>query len=146
MSGRLDEFALTEQGKALAQAGISEEAWLSQSRSAPMAEEREVNAAGKPFRGTRGSFVKGDPRINRSKPGPGRPPNRWKRLMQRIANKPHVLRRLRTMLQDGEYGDFLDAFKFVVEQGYGKAGQSVDLNAKVSLAALVAQANRPEED
>ena len=60
-------------------------------------------------------------------PGTGRPPDAWKALCRELASREEMLKTAREVLADKAHPAWLGAWKFLAEQGYGKAPQSVDL-------------------
>ncbi len=70
-------------------------------------------------------FVKGDPRINRAMPGPGRPPDEFKALCQALACS--ALEAANRALADENHPAYLGALKWATEHGYGKPKESVEL-------------------
>lgn len=68
-------------------------------------------------------FAKGDARINRTKPGTGRPPNEFKQLCQAMASRQETLIAVTRILADSAHPHFMSALKWASENGYGKPAQ-----------------------
>jgi hypothetical protein len=73
-----------------------------------------------------GRFKKGDPRINRTKPGTGRPPDAFKAMCQRLASSEDVRKSVAEILQDSTSPLFVGALKWATENGYGKPKESIE--------------------
>ena len=93
-----------------------------------MAKSRPPKSAGKtppgvPFAG------KDDPRNGRGPekgaPNAGRPPNEWKKLCQGMASRAEMLKTAQKVLKNPAHPAWLGAWKFVAEQGYGRAVQPI---------------------
>jgi hypothetical protein len=75
-----------------------------------------------------GGFVKGDPRINRTKPGPGRRTNRFKKRCARALENPKMWRNLRrALLEQKDSGAAHAWFKTLAAYGHGAPTQKVDV-------------------
>lgn len=112
----------------------------SQSRKA----DKKPDTAGSKRKAPRSAFVPGDPRINRTKPGPGRPKDKFKRLCQRLtlrATRKHV----RRILRDPNHQYFMQAVKWASENGFGKPDTMLEVKGKLTLEQLVSQANSKEK-
>lgn len=68
-----------------------------------------------------------DSRRNTTVPGPGRPPDEFKRRMAAIASGDKQLKALEEIAKDKGHPDFLKALAFAADRGYGKAQQHVDV-------------------
>lgn len=88
---------------------------------------------------------KGDPRNGRGpkKGTGGRPPDAWKELMGRLANRTSTIRAAKRVLRDPSHSAWFGAFKFIAEQKYGKARESLDVHGKLTLEDLL---DRSRED
>ncbi len=96
-----------------------------------MEKQREKQRGGITGKG----FIAGDPRINRTKPGPGRPPLWWKQALGRyetasIATIAHLMRR------DKNSSVRLRAAQYVLDRLHGKPKQSVEVVPPVDLSHL----------
>lgn len=81
--------------------------------------------------GNKAGFRKGhDPRRNVTKPGTGRPPDKFKELCRWLATRADTITAVREILEDPSHGAFIGALKWATENGYGKAPQSVELTGK----------------
>lgn len=75
----------------------------------------------------KGGFQKGhDPRRNVTTPGPGRPPDEFKQLCQRLASRNRTVNVVAKILSDEEHPMFMAALKWATEHGYGKAMQPIE--------------------
>ena len=102
----------------------------------------DANSNGKAKRGK--PFEKGDPRINRTIPGPGRPKDRFKKWCRKLVMDKRTKRSVRQILRDKDHPAYKAMWSEIAAHGFGKPDAHVDLKASVSLETLVAQAN--EED
>lgn len=98
-----------------------------------MEKQREKKPGGITGKG----FVKGDPRINRTKPGPGRPPLWWKHQLARyetvaIARIGHLARRASGMVG-------LRAAQDILDRLHGKATQPIEVAPPVDVSGLTDQ-------
>jgi len=69
-------------------------------------------------------------------PGTGQKPDAWKQLCRDLVSDTEVLAVAESVLKDKNHPAWLGAFKFVGEQGFGKAKQEVDIGSD-SLEALI---------
>jgi hypothetical protein len=69
-----------------------------------------------------GTFTKDDPRINRTIPGPGRPPDEWKKSLQALADRDTVRNHLKQSLDNGpdDKGDYWKALEYCTKHGFGQ--------------------------
>lgn len=77
-----------------------------------------------------GTFVPGDPRINRTKPGPGRPRGKFARKCRKVLNNPRTWRAVRTVLKNPDNPAMKGMWAEVANRGYGRqgsAGINIDL-------------------
>lgn len=75
-----------------------------------------------------GTFTKGDLRINRTKPGPGRLPAAFQEFCQEIAcSGAEAARRVMSLPNAEDHPAYLGALKWATEHGYGKPKETVDL-------------------
>lgn len=111
-------------------------------RAAP---ERTASDAESKSPGKRsGAFVAGDPRINRTKPGPGRPKDKFKRLCQKLTMRS-ARKYARRILRNPNHPHYMSALRWASEHGFGKPDAHLDVKASVTLEQLVAAANKPPE-
>lgn len=76
-----------------------------------------------------GTFAKGhDARRNTTKPGPGRPPDEFKEMCQRLASKNATANRVARILKDEDHPFFISALKWATENGYGRAKETVEVS------------------
>lgn len=61
----------------------------------------------------------------------------WKKLMRKYASKPRYQKGLRAILRNPNHPDYPSMYKWASEQGYGRAGQSVDVKGSITLAQLI---------
>lgn len=59
--------------------------------------------------------------------GGGRPPDAWKAACRELSSREDVLAKAREVLADPTHDAWLGAWKFLAEQGYGKAAQRVEI-------------------
>lgn len=71
-----------------------------------------------------GAFVPGDPRINRTKPGPGRPRGKFARKCRRVLNGTKTWRAVRRTLHNEKNPAFSAMWKEVTNRGYGRQASS----------------------
>lgn len=69
-------------------------------------------------------FQKGDPRINRTIPGPGRPPGKFARKCRRVLANPKTWRAVRRTLKDEENPHFKGMWAEVANRGHGRQGSA----------------------
>ncbi len=77
-------------------------------------------ATGKPF-------AKNDPRINRTKPGPGRPPNWLRDFCDDLLAGPKSKHSVSKILGDDEHPAFATMWKAVADRAHGRAVESIEL-------------------
>lgn len=70
--------------------------------------------------------------------GGGRPPDAWKKLCQECANKGAKTILAQKVLEDALHPAFMGAFRFLTEQGYGKATERIEHSGELAFKALVA--------
>lgn len=70
-------------------------------------------------------FRKGDPNINRTIPGPGRPKNSFRKKCRRMIDKPSTWNSVRRILKDRKHPLFATMWKEVAAHGHGKAPQVI---------------------
>ena len=73
-------------------------------------------------------FVKGDPRINRTIPGPGRPPEAFQEMCRSLACSAEAAAAI--ALQDSTHPAFIGALKWATEHGYGKPKETHEHTGK----------------
>lgn len=83
-------------------------------------------AASKPHGGP---FKPGDKRINRTIPGPGRPPDKFREEMRSLASWGAKTVRIKQVMADENHPLFAFAWKHATEQGYGRPAQSLDVTS-----------------
>lgn len=72
-----------------------------------------------------GKFKKGDPRINRTQPGPGRPKNSFRKKCRRMINTPKSWRSVRRIMKNDKHPLFGMMWKELAAHGHGKAPQVI---------------------
>lgn len=76
--------------------------------------------------GPKGGFQRGhDPRRNVTKPGPGRPAEKFREEMRKLVGNPKVKQAFKAILEDPEHRHFPKVLSLAVEQAFGKAPQPV---------------------
>lgn len=91
-----------------------------------------------------GAFVADDPRINRTKAGPGRPKDKFKRLCQKLTMRS-ARKYARRILRNPNHPHYMSALRWASEHGFGKPDAHLDVKASVTLEQLVAAANQSPE-
>lgn len=66
-------------------------------------------------------------------PNAGRPPDAWKALCRELASSPELIEKAKLVLQVPNHPAWLGAWKFLTEQGYGKAAQPVQHDGAINL-------------
>lgn len=79
-----------------------------------------------------GQFVAGDARINRTKPGPGRPTKRFKAWCRRAIANPRTKKQVRKILQNSNHPAFKAMWAEVAAHAHGRPAQAVALDARVT--------------
>lgn len=74
-----------------------------------------------------GQFVPGDPRINRTKPGPGRPPGKFARKCRRVLNNKNTWRAVRRTLKNENSPHFKGMWAEVANRGHGRQNAGIGL-------------------
>lgn len=64
-----------------------------------------------------------------NKGGTGRPPDAWKALCRDLASRPQMITAAEKVLANPKHPAWLGAWKFLAEQGYGRAPQNVDVTS-----------------
>lgn len=64
-----------------------------------------------------------------NKYGAGRKPDEWKRACAELASNDEILAKAKEVLKDPSHGAWLGAWKWLGEQAYGKAKETIDLSA-----------------
>lgn len=64
-----------------------------------------------------------------NKGGPGRPPDAWKELCRDLASRPAMIKSAEKVLKNPKHPAWLGAWKFLAEQGYGRAVAQVDVTS-----------------
>lgn len=95
---------------------------------APKAAKKAVR--GRPFR-------RGDSRINRTKPGTGRPPDAFKAMCRELASGKPTQKAVAEILKDSAHPAFVGALKWATENGYGRPEQPVALSGGVTLEIVM---------
>ena len=70
---------------------------------------------------------------NPANKGGGRKPDFWKAACRELASSAEVLERAAAILANPDHPDWLATWKFVAEQGYGKATQAVNVGSEGAL-------------
>jgi len=60
--------------------------------------------------------------------GGGRPPDEFKAAMRKLASSNQVLRHVRSVLNDPSHPQFMAAWKWATERGYGKTPDSLEVS------------------
>jgi hypothetical protein len=68
----------------------------------------------------------------------GRPPEAWKAACRELASRPAMLTKAREVLAQPDHPAWLGAWKFLAEQGYGKAAQPLQHDGDVTLTVRFA--------
>jgi hypothetical protein len=74
-----------------------------------------------------GRFTKGDPRINRTIPGPGRPRGKFARKCRRVLNNPKTWKAVRRTIQNPDNPAMKSMWSTVADRGYGRPSSPVEL-------------------
>lgn len=69
-------------------------------------------------------------------PNAGRPPDQWKEECRKLVSRNEMLDRARAVLDNPEHPAWLGALKFLTEQGYGRAAQTLDLTSDNTLTVV----------
>lgn len=93
--------------------------------------QRRKQPVGKPF-------TKGDPRINRTKAGPGRPPLAYRQALKSM--EPQALQTVQSVLRMAPPAVRLRAAQDVLDRLHGKPKQPIDADITGGLADLLALA------
>ena len=90
--------------------------------------EAHQNAPGSSERSRKpGAFVKNDPRINRTIPGPGRPPGRFAKKCRRLLNNKKTWRAVRRVVQNPDNPAMKGLWSAVADRGHGRPTSEVSL-------------------
>lgn len=82
-------------------------------------------------------FVKGDPRINRTKPGPGRVPDAFRAMCRELASRTMTFKVVTEILTDSDHPHFMSALRWCSEYGYGKPKEHLELSGEAGLTIRV---------
>ena len=93
---------------------------------------------------TGNGFVPGDPRINRTRPGPGRPSLAYREAL--AALEPEALRAVSEALRSKQWSIRLAAARDVLDRLHGKSGQQPVAPGIGSLADLIALARSEKQE
>lgn len=74
-------------------------------------------------------FVEGDPRINRTIPGPGRPPNWWRDLLSH--HEEDAIKILAQALRYGSWASRRQAAEAILDRLHGKPTQPVEQRSDI---------------
>lgn len=91
-----------------------------------MAKREQPTTSAKKAGRKAGTFQPGDSRINRTIPGPGRPPDVFKQLCRDLASGALTIQAVTGILSDASHPQFMAALKWATEHGYGKPKESVE--------------------
>lgn len=91
-----------------------------------------------------GTFEKGDKRINRTIPGPGRPKDEFKQRMRALASDEKVEQELIAILSDADHPQFLKALAYATEHGYGRATEHVQHEGTITQFVVEAPAKHTD--
>lgn len=86
-----------------------------------------------------GSFKKGDPRINRTRPGPGRPTEAFKAMCAKLLSRKSVVRQIRRVVRDSDHDAWLGALKTLAAYAHGQPTASVEVKGKLTLEQILAR-------
>jgi hypothetical protein len=86
-----------------------------------------------------GQFVKGDPRINRTKPGPGRTPDAFKRWCRKQLSRKVVVRACKDVIANPNHPSWNSAVKMLAAYGYGQPQASLEVSGKMTLEQILAK-------
>lgn len=114
-------------------------------RSSKKAASKGAAPEGKAKKPNPGAFKPGDPRINRTKAGPGRPANRFKKRCQKMVMRPSSWKAVKRIMRNANHPAFRAMWNTVAEHGFGKPDAHLDVEGKITLEQLVAAANKPPE-
>lgn len=92
-----------------------------------------------------GTFVAGDPRINRTKAGPGRPTDKFKRWCAKVIADPRTRKAVRRVLHNPRNKAQTSMWKAVASHAHGQPTAHVDMTHKVTLEDLLS-ASHEEKD
>jgi hypothetical protein len=67
----------------------------------------------------------------------GRPPDEFKAIMRELASSAERMEHARKILDNPDHPHFLNAWKFVTEQGYGKAKETVEHSGTIHHGVVV---------
>jgi hypothetical protein len=84
-----------------------------------------------------------------NKGGPGRPPDEFKRAMRELASHDEVLSAVAKILRDPDHPQWLGAWKWATERGYGKSPDNVEISGPGGGPvphALVVKFVKPDEE
>jgi len=99
-------------------------------------------AVKKANRGPGRPFVKGDPRINRTIPGSGRPPGSFKDFIAEIRASPEPRAALEVAASDPYCRNFGNAWKVLVDYDEDKPAEKKELSGKVEMVVVVERESR----
>lgn len=91
-----------------------------------------------------GTFVKGDPRINRTKAGPGRPTDRFKKWCAKVIADPRTRKAVRRVLHNPRNKAQTSMWKAVAAHAHGQPTAHVDMTHKVTLEDLLSASHEEE--
>ena len=93
-----------------------------------MAPRKTTRKAGEKAGRKPGTFRKGDPRINRTKPGPGRPPDEFRQICRRLASRKATVVQIEKILTDGDHPHFMKALAWAADRGFGRAAAPIEIS------------------
>jgi hypothetical protein len=91
-------------------------------------------------------FVAGDPRINRTKPGPGRPRNEFKAWCAEVLDKDVTRKQVEKIMKNGNHRAFKSMFSELADRAYGKANQDVAVSGTLTLEQILTRSREIELD
>lgn len=68
----------------------------------------------------------------------GRTPEAWRELCRELVSRKATIKAAKTILENEDHPAWTGAFKFMAEQGYGRAKESLELKGTLTLEDLVA--------
>lgn len=72
-----------------------------------------------------------------NKGGTGRPPDEFRRILRDMVSRDDRLKHVETVLENPEHPQWMAAWKWATEHGYGKPVQPVEQSGNISLTIKV---------
>lgn len=105
-----------------------------------MAKKQPTNQRS-PKRGKGRPFTKGDPRINRTIPGPGRPLDEFKMMMAELVSSDVSIQSLEEILKDANHKHHMAARHYATDHGYGKPKETIEHSGSLTLEQVIASSH-----